>query len=137
MLIRSKLSTLLLVFIATLLAAIAAQANTVYLHQLPISNLNAQFYYQSQIKVKALEIETQLLQLISEKDLDFLQEQSDSSGLLTREIKDKGHQRETIQAALIQAENMTVNGHSLNETLQPQNLNNQVLQSLSSQNELT
>ena len=61
MLIRSKLSILLLVFIATLLAAIAAQANTVYLHQLQISNLNAQFYYQSQIKVKALEIESQIL----------------------------------------------------------------------------
>ena len=91
----------------------------------------------SQVKAKALEIETDILKLISQKDIDFLQESSDTSGILIRKITDKGYQKEEVIAATIQAENITLNGKSINDALTPQSIEDQVLRTLSSQDTLT
>ena len=91
----------------------------------------------SKIKAKTLEIQTELLKLISAKDINFEQIQSNSSGFLTTTAKDKGKQREKITAAQIQAEKLIINGKPLKEILTPQAIEQQVLQTLSSQDKLT
>ena len=63
-----------------------------YLNQTQIQNLNNQFILSSKVKAQALEIETSVLKLITQKDLDYLQETSDTSEVLIRTITDKGHQ---------------------------------------------
>ncbi|SMN17380.1 probable hemagglutinin [uncultured Candidatus Thioglobus sp.] len=71
----------------------------------------------SKIQAKTIQITTDLLSLISGKDLDYLKEESDSSGLLTRTITDKGYQAEIIKEAIIQAESISVNGQALHAGL--------------------
>ena len=87
--------------------------SNILLDQLQTQNLNNQLYLQKQIKAKTLEIQTELLKLISAKDIDFKQIQSNSSGFLTTTAKDKGQQKEKIIAAQIQAENLIINGKPL------------------------
>ncbi|SMN17377.1 Hemagglutinin/hemolysin-related protein [uncultured Candidatus Thioglobus sp.] len=112
-------------------------------NKLTIQNQQTQIIA-SKVKAKTIEIQTQLLKLISQKDLDYLKETSDSSGFLTRTITDKGHQQETIVDAIIQAQSISVNGQALTiagqsvaSALSTDNLNQQLLQALSSQGELT
>ncbi|SHN92216.1 hypothetical protein BHECKSOX_370, partial [Bathymodiolus heckerae thiotrophic gill symbiont] len=112
-------------------------------NKLTIQNQQTQIIA-SKVKAKTIEIQTQLLKLISQKDLDYLKETSDSSGFLTRTITDKGHQQETIKEAVIQAQSISVNGQALTiagqsvaSALSTDNLNQQLLQALSSQGELT
>ena len=112
-------------------------------NKLTIQNQQTQIIA-SKVKAKTIQITTDLLSLISAKDLDYLKETSDSSGFLTRTITDKGHQQETIKETIIQAQSISVNGQALTiagqsveNALSTQSLNNQLLQTLSSQSQLT
>ncbi len=49
----------------------------------------------SKLKAQTIQITTDLLNLISDKDLDFKQIQTESSGFLTKTITDKGHNKQT------------------------------------------
>ena len=108
-----------------------------YLNQTQIQNINNQFVFNSKVKAKAIEIESGVLKLISQKDLDYLQKTSDSSGLITRSITDKGYQKETVQKAIIYAESLKLNGQSIFDSLEPVNLENRFIKELSSQSKLT
>jgi hypothetical protein len=121
--------------IISLLICISISAKSDYLSQ-----TNNQFVIASTVKAKTIEIETQLLELISQKDLDYLKETSDSSGLMTRTITDKGYQQEQIIQASIQADSISVNGQALTiggqsvtNALSAGHLNTQLLHTLSSQ----
>ncbi len=91
----------------------------------------------SEIKAKTVEIQSSLLRLLSAKNLEYVNGTSDESGLILRKIKTQGHIKEEIVDANIEAEKLIINGKPLKETLTPQAIEQQVLQTLSSQDELT
>nr|VFK11451.1 MAG: Haemagluttinin repeat-containing protein [Candidatus Kentron sp. LPFa]VFK24571.1 MAG: Haemagluttinin repeat-containing protein [Candidatus Kentron sp. LPFa] len=88
----------------------------------------------STIKAREAEITADLIQLVSEKNLDSETHFSDGSGVLLRKIKNKGHVKEEVVEAGIQvAEKLVVNGRTLvEEGLGKDNL----LKNLSSQSDL-
>nr|VFK66583.1 MAG: Haemagluttinin repeat-containing protein [Candidatus Kentron sp. UNK]VFK69922.1 MAG: Haemagluttinin repeat-containing protein [Candidatus Kentron sp. UNK] len=88
----------------------------------------------STIKARQAEIEADLIQLVSEKNLDSETHFSDGSGVLLRKIKNKGHVKEEVVEAGIQvAEKLVVNGRTLvEEGLGKDNL----LKNLGSQSDL-
>ncbi len=53
---------------------IPLNANSNYLNQTQTQNANNQFVLASKVQAKTLEIKTGVLKLISQKDLDYLQE---------------------------------------------------------------
>jgi filamentous hemagglutinin len=57
----------------------------------------------SKVKANTIKITTDLLNLVSDKDLDFKQVKTDSSGLLTKTITDKGHNKQTKIVAQLDA----------------------------------
>ena len=73
----------------------------------------------SKVKANTIKITTDLLNLVSDKDLDFKQVKTDSSGLLTKTITDKGHNKQTkIVAQLDATDQLNINNQQLTSTQQ-------------------
>ncbi|WP_369178697.1 DUF637 domain-containing protein [Candidatus Thiodubiliella endoseptemdiera] len=68
----------------------------------------------SKLKADTIKITTDLLNLVSDKDLDFKQIQTESSGFLTKTITDKGHNKQTKVIAVIKAKDkLSINNQQL------------------------
>jgi hypothetical protein len=71
--------------------------------QLINSSYHRQIYLQQKLQAKTIQITTDLLNLVSDKDLDIKQVKNDSSGLLTKTITDKDHNKPTKIVAHLDA----------------------------------
>ncbi|BAS68022.1 colicin E3/pyocin S6 family cytotoxin [Bathymodiolus septemdierum thioautotrophic gill symbiont] len=68
----------------------------------------------SKLQADTIKITTELLNLVSDKDLDFKQIQTESSGFLTKTITDKGHNKQTKVVAEINAnDKLIINNQQL------------------------